>query len=71
MTGTVTRIIGQDDPSDLSLLDELVGFMTQERFVCRHKWNVGDILVWDNRCTLHINTLLTTRKISGPCIASG
>ena len=35
--GTVTRIIGQDDPSDLSLLDELVGFMTRERFVYRPK----------------------------------
>ena len=61
-TGTVTRIIGQDDPSDLSLLDELVGFMTQERFVYRHKWNVGDILVWDNRCTLHTGTLFDDTK---------
>lgn len=56
-TGTVIGIIGQDDPSDLSLLDELVEFMTQERFVHRHKWQVGDILVWDNRCTLHTGTL--------------
>ncbi len=56
-TGTVTAIIGQDDPTDLSLLDELVEFMTQERFVYRHKWRVGDILMWDNRCTLHTGTL--------------
>jgi taurine dioxygenase len=52
-TGTVTEIIGQDDPKDLSLLDELISFVTEERFVYRHKWQVGDLLMWDNRCTLH------------------
>jgi len=52
-TGTVTEIIGQDDPRDLSLLDELIAFLTQEKFVYRHKWRVGDLLMWDNRCTLH------------------
>ncbi len=56
-TGTVTEIIGQPDPSDLGLLDELVAFVTQERFVHRHRWRVGDILMWDNRCTLHTGTL--------------
>lgn len=26
---------------------------TQERFVFRHKWRPGDVLMWDNRCLLH------------------
>jgi len=26
---------------------------TQERFVYRHKWRPGDVLMWDNRCLLH------------------
>ncbi|WP_428374313.1 TauD/TfdA dioxygenase family protein [Lichenicoccus sp.] len=56
-TGTVVEILGQDEPSDLALLDELVEFLTQERFVHRHKWHAGDILMWDNRCTLHTGTL--------------
>ena len=56
-TGTVVEILGQDEPADLALLDELVEFMTQDRFVYRHKWQVGDILMWDNRCTLHTGTL--------------
>jgi taurine dioxygenase len=55
-TGTVKAVIGQDDPTDLALLDELVAFATQEQFVYRHKWQVGDILMWDNRCTLHTGT---------------
>ncbi len=56
-TGTVVRVEGADDPDDLSLLDELVAFGTQERFVYRHKWEKGDLLMWDNRCTLHTGTL--------------
>lgn len=52
-TGTVTEVIGAAEPTDLSILDELVEFATQERFVFRHKWRVGDVLMWDNRCTLH------------------
>ena len=26
---------------------------TQERFVYRHRWRAGDVLMWDNRCLLH------------------
>ena len=36
-----------------ALLRELADFATQERFVYRHKWSVGDLLIWDNRCTMH------------------
>ncbi len=36
-----------------ALLDELVDFATQDRFVYTHHWNVGDLVVWDNRCTMH------------------
>lgn len=61
-TGTVTAIVGADDPTDLALLDELVEFLTQERFVHRHKWQAGDILMWDNRCTLHTGTLFDDTK---------
>ena len=56
-TGTVKEVIGMPNPAGLELLDELVEFMTQDQFVYRHVWQVGDILVWDNRCTLHTGTL--------------
>lgn len=61
-TGTVTEVIGMPGPAGLALLDELVEFMTQERFVYRHKWRVGDLLMWDNRCTLHTGTLYDDTK---------
>jgi taurine dioxygenase len=40
------------DESD-ELLNVLFDHQEQQRFVYEHVWRVGDILMWDNRCTLH------------------
>jgi taurine dioxygenase len=61
-TGTVTEVVGMEGPEGLALIDELVEFMTAERFVYRHRWRVGDLLMWDNRCTLHTGTLYDDQK---------
>ena len=61
-TGTVTEVVGMPGAAGLALLDELVEFMTQDRFVYRHKWRAGDLLMWDNRCTLHTGTLYDDTK---------
>jgi alpha-ketoglutarate-dependent 2,4-dichlorophenoxyacetate dioxygenase len=44
-----------DMPLDQSraLLDELNAFATQTRFVDSHPWRKGDLVIWDNRSTLH------------------
>jgi taurine dioxygenase len=36
-----------------ALLSELWEHCTQPRFWYEHKWSVGDVVVWDNRATLH------------------
>jgi taurine dioxygenase len=36
-----------------ALLGFLFSHLTQEQFIYRHKWTVGDVLMWDNRCTMH------------------
>ena len=36
-----------------ALLDRLIAHATQPRFVWTHHWRVGDLLMWDNRCTMH------------------
>ena len=35
------------------LIEELADHATQERFVYYHRWRVGDLVIWDNRATMH------------------
>jgi alpha-ketoglutarate-dependent 2,4-dichlorophenoxyacetate dioxygenase len=35
------------------LLLDLTAHATQQQFVYRHEWRVGDLVIWDNRCTMH------------------
>lgn len=35
------------------LLNSLLEHATQRQFVYRHRWRVGDLVMWDNRCLLH------------------
>jgi alpha-ketoglutarate-dependent 2,4-dichlorophenoxyacetate dioxygenase len=48
-----SHIIGWPIDQGRALLNDLIGFSTQPRFIYRHHWRVGDLVVWDNRCTLH------------------
>jgi taurine dioxygenase len=36
-----------------SLLDRLWSYATREEFAWRNEWRVGDLVLWDNRCTMH------------------
>ncbi len=47
------RIIGMTLPEGRLLLAELLEHATQREFVYRHQWRAGDLVMWDNRCTLH------------------
>lgn len=49
----VGRIIGMDRAESEPILQELLEFATQPEFVYIHKWSVGDLVMWDNRCVLH------------------
>lgn len=55
-SGTPKSVSGMANPGGLDLINRLMEFATQDRFVYRHKWKVGDFLVWDNACTLHQGT---------------
>lgn len=61
-TGTVIEVVGMPNPEGLDLVQSMVDFATQDQFTHRHKWRVGDILMWDNRCTLHTGTLFDDTK---------
>ena len=47
------RIVGWPQLEALMLLRELTEHATQREFVYRHKWQVGDLVMWDNRVTMH------------------
>ena len=46
-------IEGLSEPEALTLLSELLAHATQEKYQYRHKWRLGDLVMWDNRCLLH------------------
>jgi alpha-ketoglutarate-dependent 2,4-dichlorophenoxyacetate dioxygenase len=48
-----SHIIGWPVDQGRGLLRELTEFSTQPRFVYQHHWRLNDLVVWDNRCTLH------------------
>jgi len=48
-----THIVGWTLAEGRMLLAELLEHATQREFVYRHRWRVGDLVMWDNRCTLH------------------
>ncbi len=49
----VKRFDGMTDAESKPIIDFLVGWATRPEFVYRHQWRRDDIVVWDNRCTMH------------------
>ena len=47
------RIRGMEEPEARMLLLDLNEFATQPQFVYTHTWKAGDLVMWDNRCTMH------------------
>jgi alpha-ketoglutarate-dependent 2,4-dichlorophenoxyacetate dioxygenase len=52
----IGRIRGLADEETLRLMNELTAHATQRQFVYTHRWRVGDVVMWDNRCTMHRGT---------------
>jgi alpha-ketoglutarate-dependent 2,4-dichlorophenoxyacetate dioxygenase len=50
------RIFGMPEHEGRALIDELVAHATQRQFVYTHRWRVNDLVMWDNRCTMHRGT---------------
>ncbi len=47
------RILGMEPEESDPLLDALFEHATQPKYQYRHKWLDGDIVIWDDRCTMH------------------
>jgi alpha-ketoglutarate-dependent 2,4-dichlorophenoxyacetate dioxygenase len=48
-----THVIGWPVEEGEKFLADLNAFAAQPQFIYTHKWSVGDLVIWDNRCTLH------------------
>ena len=47
------QIVGMGREESDALLDMIYEHVTQPKYQYHHKWRVGDILLWDNRCLMH------------------
>ena len=52
----IKAIENMDDQASRALLNKLMTFATQPQFIYRHRWRANDLVIWDNRCTMHRGT---------------
>jgi alpha-ketoglutarate-dependent 2,4-dichlorophenoxyacetate dioxygenase len=50
------RIFDMPEPEGGALIAELIAHATQRQFVYTHRWRARDLVIWDNRCTMHRGT---------------
>ena len=58
-----SHIIGMPVADGRLLLLDLMEHATQPQFTHSHRWRVGDLVIWDNRCTMHRARPFDTTKV--------
>jgi alpha-ketoglutarate-dependent 2,4-dichlorophenoxyacetate dioxygenase len=53
LSAHASHVVGWPVADGRLLLVDLNAHATQQRFVYSHTWQVGDVVIWDNRCTMH------------------
>ncbi len=51
--GVISRLIGWDEPESDAMIAFLERHATSPEFVYRHRWRVGDLVMWDNSACIH------------------
>ena len=49
-------VVGMTREEGVALLESLFDHQEQTQFIYEHRWTPGDVVIWDNRCTLHART---------------
>jgi alpha-ketoglutarate-dependent 2,4-dichlorophenoxyacetate dioxygenase len=77
------RIFGMPEQEGRALIDELIAHATQRQFIYTHRWRLHDLIMWDDRCTMHHGTAFddlrwkrdlqraTVRDIANSCEQEG
>jgi alpha-ketoglutarate-dependent taurine dioxygenase len=50
---TAVEIVGMDKAKGDALLERMLAWATQPRYVYRHPWQLGDLVIWNNTGTMH------------------
>lgn len=69
----VSGIVGVGRKEALELIDELMEWCTQDQYIYRHSWCVGDVLIWDERAMLHRGVpwnYAEPRTLSSVCVSA-
>lgn len=53
LSSHIGRVEGMPVPEGMAMIRDLTEHATQRDFVYRHGWRQHDLVIWDNRCTLH------------------
>lgn len=53
MSSHIGGIVGWPRPEAMAYIRDLMEHATQRQFVYAHKWTQGDLIIWDNRVTMH------------------
>ena len=63
--GITRQIAGMSEEESRPLLTYLINHASRPEFTCRFRWQVGSMVVWDNRCTLHypVNDYFGYRRV--------
>jgi alpha-ketoglutarate-dependent 2,4-dichlorophenoxyacetate dioxygenase len=56
--GHCIGVRGMEPEAGTALIEQLYDHATQDKFVYRHAWRAYDLVIWDNRCTMHAATPL-------------
>jgi len=66
-------IEGMEAEEGTKLIDDLIAWVTQDQYVYSHQWQVGDVLIWDQRAVLHRGTAWNykePRVLSSICVSA-
>lgn len=54
--GSARGVVGMSDEDGRQFVKDWIAYATQEQFVYRHRWQPGDVLIWNDASTLHAAT---------------
>ena len=70
---TEVEVVGVPPSQGAALVERLRAHLLQPRFAYTHRWQVGDIVYWDNQATLHSRSAFDgtyTVSVGGSCGAT-